>query len=147
MSASIRAALALLLLPLAACAHREAMELSSVRPCPAPAGCVTFRAYAPPPAEQPSGTPVFLVSASGLSSLGTTGEDGVIVLPKTQLRAPGLSALLFCWDGRSLACTAVRLDSGAVATYDWLNVSLPANPLVHRSQALPSPKATPIPDP
>jgi hypothetical protein len=108
---------------------------------------VTFRVNVAPPAEQPRRTPVLLVSTSGLAPAGETDDDGILVVPKTQLTAPGLSALLFCWDGRSLACTAVRLDSGAAATYDWLNVSLPANPLVHRSQALPSPRATPIPSP
>ncbi len=140
---SVVLAAALGSLAVAACSLRPAASPAEVRPCPSPGGCVTFRVYAAPPAEQPHGTPVLLASSAGISALGMTDEDGIFVLPRAALGAPGLSALLFCWDARSLACTAVRLDSGTVSTYDWLNVSLPANPLLHRSQALPSPQATP----
>lgn len=140
-------ALGLLLLSGVACSHRRLPDPSYARPCPSPEGCVTFRVYAAGAADQPHGTPVFLLSASGISALGATDDDGVFLLPKSELSAPGLSALLFCWDARSLACTAVRLDSRAVSSYDWLNVSLPANPLMHRSQALPSPQSTPPPTP
>ncbi|TFH66565.1 MAG: hypothetical protein E4G90_02865 [Gemmatimonadales bacterium] len=108
---------------------------------------MTFRVYSASHTDQPHGTPVFLLSSTGISELGTTDADGLFLLTKAQLTAPSLTALLFCWDTRSLACTAVRLDSRTVALYDWLNVSLPANPLLHRSQALPSPSATPIPTP
>ena len=140
-------ALCILLLSAVACSHNRLADPSYARPCPSPEGCVTFRVYSAGAADQPHGTPVFLLSASGISPLGATDDDGVFLLPKADLEAPGLLALHFCWDTRSLACTAVRLDSHAVSSYDWLNVSLPANPLLHRSQALPSPQATPVPRP
>ena len=108
---------------------------------------MTFRVYSASGTDQPHGTPVLLLSPGDISELGATDGEGLFLLTREQLTAPGLTALLFCWDTRSLACTAVRLDSRAVASNDWLNVGLPANPLLHRSQALPSPPATPIPTP
>ena len=131
----------------ASCAHAPAKDPSYTRPCPAPEGCVTFRVAGPASADQPRDTPVLLVAAAGASSFGTTDSEGILVVPRRALAAPGLSALLFCWDTRSDACTAVRLDSGAVASYDWVNVTLPANRLTRRSQAHPAPHATPIPSP
>ena len=131
----------------AACAHDRLADPSYSRPCPSPEGCVTFRVEGPAPGDRPRGTPVFLVSGSGVSPLGSTDEDGILVLPRTGLTAPGRSVLLFCWDDRSEACTAVRLDSGTVATYDWVNVTLPANRLTRRSQAHPAPRSTPLPQP
>lgn len=130
----------------ASCAHAPATDPSYSRPCPSPDGCVTFRVTGTA-ADPPRATPVLLVSGSGVSALGSTDSEGVVVVPKSTLTAPGLSVLLFCWDSRSDACTAVRLDSGAVASYDWVNVTLPANRLTRRSQARPAPHATRIPSP
>jgi hypothetical protein len=82
-----------------------------------------------------------------VSSFGSTDSEGLLVVARTTLSAPGLSVLLFCWDTRSDACTAVRLDSGTIASYDWVNVTLPANRLTRRSQAHPAPHTTPTPSP
>ena len=128
------------------CAHRPATDRPSSRPCPSPEGCVTFRVTAAA-TDQPRDTPVLLVSGSGFSSFGSTDSEGILVVPKSALTVPGQSVLLFCWDTRSEACTAVRLDSGTIASYDWVNVTLPANRLTRRSQARPAPHATPIPSP
>ncbi len=130
----------------ASCAHRPAADSSVSRPCPSPEGCVTFRVTAAG-TDQPRDTPVLLVSGSGVSSFGSTDSEGILLVPKSALTVPGHSVLLFCWDTRSEACTAVRLDSGAIASYDWVNVTLPANRLTRRSQARPAPHATPIPSP
>ena len=129
------------------CAHTPATDQSYSRPCPSPEGCVTFRVIDPASADQPRETPVFLVAGSGVSSFGSTDSEGVLVVPKSVLTAPAHSVLLFCWDTRSEACTAVRLDSGIVVSYDWVNVTLPANRLTRRSQTRPAPHATPIPSP
>ena len=129
------------------CAHTPATDPSYARPCPSPDGCVTFRVAGAASADQPRDTPVFLVAGSGVSFFGSTDSEGILVVPKSALTAPGLSALLFCWDTRSEACTAIRLDSGTIASYDWVNVTLPANRLTRRSQAHPAPHATPIPPP
>ena len=131
----------------ASCAHTPATDQSHSRPCPSLEGCVTFRVTGVASADQPHDTPVFLLAGSGLSSFGSTDSEGILVAPKSALTVPGLSALLFCWDTRSDACTAVRLDSGTIASYDWVNVTLPANRLTRRSQAHPAPHATPIPSP
>jgi len=131
----------------AACAHGPAVDPSYARPCPSPDGCVTFRVTGAESADQPRDTPVFLVAGAGVSYFGSTDSAGILVIPKGTLTAPGHLVLLFCWDSRSEACTAVRLDSGAIATYDWVNVSLPVNRLTRRSQAHPAPQATPLPSP
>lgn len=131
----------------AACAHAPATDPSYARPCPSPDGCVTFRVTGAEPADQPRDTPVFLVAGPGVSYFGSTDSEGILVIPKGALTAPGHLVLLFCWDTRSEACTAVRLDSGAIANYDWVNVSLPVHQLTRRSQAHPAPRATPLPSP
>ncbi len=131
----------------AACTHSRAIDRSSPHPCPSREGCVTFRVQGSAPTEQPHDTPVLLVSDFGVSPFGSTDAEGIIVVSKSDLAAPGLSVLLFCWDNRSEACTAVRLDSGTITSYDWVNVSLPANRLTRRSQAHQSPSATPKPSP
>lgn len=123
------------------------MEPAYSQPCPSPEGCVTFRVVGAASGDQPRDTPVFLVSGSGVSSFGSTDADGLLLVPKATLAVPGLSVLLFCWTSRSDACTAIRLDSGTIASYDWVNVTLPANSLTRRSQAHPVPPSTPIPTP
>lgn len=122
---------ALLLTAGCASARRDA-ALDHYRPCTAPEGCITFNVSGPA-AEHAVKTPVFLATAAGVRQVGTTDEDGIFLAPKKI--AKDALALLFCWDARSLACAAVRLDNGDAAAYDWLNVTLPANRLLHRSQA------------
>lgn len=134
-------------LMVAACTHTRPVDRSSPHPCPSPEGCVTFRVQGAAPADQPHDTPVLLVSGSGVSPFGSTDSEGILVVPKSLLAAPDVSVLLFCWDNRSEACTAVRLDSGTIPSYDWVNVSLPANRLTRRSQAHQAPSPTPRPSP
>lgn len=129
----------------ASCGHTSPTDQLHSRPCPSAEGCVTFRVTGAAPADQARDTPVFTGAGSGVSSFGSTDSEGILVIPKSVLTAPGLFVLLFCWDTRSDACTAVRLDSGTIASYDWVNVTLPANRLTRRSQARPAPHATPIP--
>lgn len=131
----------------ASCTHSRPVDRSSPHPCSSPEGCVTFRVQGAAPGDQPHDTPVLLVSGSGVSAFGSTDSEGILVVPKPALAAPGASVLLFCWDNRSEACTAVRLDSGTITSYDWVNVSLPANRLTRRSQAHQSLSATPKPSP
>lgn len=118
---------------LASCsAARRDPALDHFRPCPSPEGCITFNVSGPV-SEHAAKTPVFLAAATGVRQVGTTDEDGIFLAPKSLVKGNAV-ALLFCWDPRSLACAAVRLDNGDAALYDWLNVTLPANRLLHRSQ-------------
>lgn len=129
------------------CTHSRLMDPTYSRPCPSPEGCVTFHVASTTSADQPRDTPVFLVSGSGVSPFGSTDAEGLLLVPKATLSAPGLTVLLFCWTSRSDACTAIRLDSGTITSYDWVNVTLPANSLIRRSQAHPAPHPTPAPNP
>ena len=135
-----------------ACASsRRDPALEHYRPCLSASGCITLNVSAPD-ASHAAKTPVFLVTRSGVRSLGLTDEDGIFLVPKELVKGDAL-ALLFCWDPRSLACAAVRLDNGDAAAYDLLNVTLPGNRLLHRSQArsatqemmVPLPAPTPSP--
>ena len=148
------ASAAVLLLASCATSSRDP-ALERYRPCPSLSGCITLNVSAPD-ASRAAGRPVLLVTSGGVRSIGATDEDGIFLAPKELVGRDAL-ALLLCWDARSLACTAVRLDNGDAAVYDWLNVTLPANPLMHRSQArsatpesmvpLPAPTPTPAPVP
>ncbi len=135
------------LIPVLACAHADRAQAISYRPCPSSSGCVSFVVSKSNSTEPVPASPIFLLASGAIQPVGVTDSAGVFLAPRELLTSPGASALLFCWDQRSLACTAVRLDTGTAATYDLLNVTLPANPLIHRSQAHASPQASPVPHP
>jgi hypothetical protein len=126
------------------CTHSNTRQLYDLT-CPNPSECVTFNVSDASGAEHPAGAPVFIVAHTGVSPIGHTNAEGLFLVPRSLLSSHESAALLFCWDPRSLACTAVRLDVGSASTYDWLNVTLPANRLIHRSQAHSAPSNTPHP--
>jgi hypothetical protein len=136
---------AFLLGSLLACTHVREAEIPPPPPCPAPEGCVTFSVFNPTDRKPVANAPVFLISGSQLQPAGTTDSDGLFLAPKNLLTSPPGSALLFCWDTQNLACTAVRLDSRRVLTYNWLNIDLPTNRIIPRSQAFPTDSPTPVP--
>jgi hypothetical protein len=116
--------LAVMLLSNVACTHGDQTRLIPFRPCPSSAGCVTFVVYKPNSAELMVGAPVLLIGGPNVTQVGVTDDAGVFLSPKDLLTKQGASALLFCWDARSLGCTAVRLDTGVVSGFDLLNIIL-----------------------
>lgn len=93
-----------------------------------PGDAVTFRAES---AGSPvAGALVLVARGASTERLGTTSDGGEYVLPRKRLARLKGSALLFCWDGASLGCGAVRLDTRRAAAFDWLNVEMPSNRLV-----------------
>ncbi len=89
---------------------------------------LTFRVEA---REEPvAGALVYLARGGSLTSLGRSGADGELTLAKRDVARLKGSALLFCWDDASLACTALRLDTRRLAAFDWLNVELPSKRLI-----------------
>jgi hypothetical protein len=119
-----------------ACAHAPG-HLEREIPCAASTGCLTFRVSDDSGSRAAAGAPVLLAAGGEMNPLGRTDEDGLFSIAKERL-ASG-SVILFCWDPTSLACTAVRLDTHTATAYEWLNVTLPKNRLVHRSQAVAAP--------
>jgi len=93
---------------------------------------LTFFVYQNEPRYPLQGASVVLVSRSGSRVLGVTDQRGEYRARKADLRGKQGLAVLFCLQGSSTDCSAVRLEDGKVLGFEELAVNLPLPRTVDR---------------
>ena len=93
---------------------------------------LTFFVYQNEPRYPLQGASVLLISRSGSRELGVTDQLGEYRLRKADLRGKQGLAVLFCFQGSSTDCSAVRLEDGKVLGFEELAVNLPLPKTVDR---------------